>query len=88
MKRVSGFRLLHDIAQQLRENGFMDGDLQQLKKEAEEMMFVLEKQFTEKGIERKWKLSDMVVDIDLNTKKIQSMVPTDWERTKIKSQAR
>ncbi|HEU0050754.1 MAG TPA: hypothetical protein VFQ60_01720 [Patescibacteria group bacterium] len=74
---------MDDIGDRLREKGFTNEDLLRLKKEAEDLMRELEKKFASHGIERKWKLSDMIVDIDLESKIIRSMTPTDWERTKI-----
>ena len=37
------------------------------------------------GIIRKWKLKDMVLDVDFESKKVVGITPTDWERTKINS---
>ncbi len=84
MERVTGFRLLNSTVEELRAMGWSDEDLHRLKREATLVMAGLEAKFREKGIERPWKLADMVVDIDLQSKKIRSMTPTDWERTKIR----
>ena len=39
--------------------------------------------FEQSGVVRGWKLKDMVFQIDVENKKVISVVPTDWERTKI-----
>ncbi|MBP9747418.1 hypothetical protein KBD13_00590 [Patescibacteria group bacterium] len=85
MERIPGFRVINDIGQQLKELRYTDNDLHRLKQEAERLMREIEERFTREGIERTWKLSDMVVDIDPLTKTIRSMTPTDWERTKIRT---
>lgn len=85
MERVPGFRVINDIGQQLKDLGYTDNDLHRLKQEAERLMHELEERFAQEGIERTWKLSDMVIDIDPLTKTIRSMTPTDWERTKIRT---
>jgi hypothetical protein len=46
-------------------------------------MSELKTQFDTAGVVRSWKLKDMVFEVDVENKKIASMVPTDWERTRI-----
>ena len=65
--------------------GFSDPEIQDLKKEAEAKMHELAILFSEHGIERKWKLQDMIFEIDPTSKNISKITPTDWERTKIRS---
>lgn len=67
----------------LRENGYTDTDIGNLKQGAEDMMKRLEVQFLEAGISRGWKLKDMIFDLDLDTKTLKGLIPTDWERTTI-----
>lgn len=76
MERIPGLRWheLEDLG--LKNIGF-------LKLEAEQEMGKLEERFKELGIIRKWKLKDMVIQISPDTGHIISVVPTDWERTKV-----
>ena len=46
-------------------------------------MIELQQHFEEAGIIRSWKLKDMIFNIDIENKRINGIVPTDWERTKI-----
>ena len=83
MERIPGIRwserdsLVHD-------KGFSKKEAEDLMVQAERMMNDLKKKFDDAGIIRKWKLQDMVFQIDYENKKILSVVPTDWERTKTK----
>lgn len=84
MERVAGYRLIGDIATTLKDEGYTEDEIRALELRANSLMADLQRKFSEAGIERKWKLADMVVDIDLETRRIRSMVPVDWERTVIK----
>ena len=83
MERIPGIRwserdsLVHD-------KGFSKKEAEDLMVQAERMMNDLKKKFDDAGITRKWKLQDMVFQIDYENKKFLSVVPTDWERTKTK----
>lgn len=56
--------------------------LEKLRDQAEFLMLELKERFDRIGISRSWKLSDMILDID-SEMNIRSIVPTDWERTRI-----
>ncbi|MCW1948912.1 MAG: hypothetical protein KIH89_000465 [Candidatus Shapirobacteria bacterium] len=83
MERVPGIRWSEKDSLKLKENGYTDEDIATLMVEAEQRMNQLKAQFDEAGVIRGWKLKDMVFEVDIESKKITSMVPTDWERTKI-----
>ena len=83
MKKIPGIRWNEKDALWLRERGYSSEDIENLKRQAEEQMAELQRQFDEAGIVRGWKLKDMVFDIDVEGKKVRKITPTDWERTKI-----
>lgn len=87
MTRVLGTRWSEKESLQLKENGYSDDDIASLLTQAEEKMGELQQQFEAKGVMRSWKLKDMVFEIDVPNKRILSMTPTDWERTKIEKKA-
>jgi hypothetical protein len=82
-ERVKGMRGLEKEMRFLKENGFSDADMESIKIQAETMMKALKERYDAVGIARKWELKDMVFDVDLENKKIISLVPTDFEKTKI-----
>ncbi len=55
----------------------------QILDDAEREMGRLKKLFEKKGVQRTWKLKDMVFHIDFEKRKLKGLTPTDWERTKI-----
>lgn len=83
MEKVNGFRWTEKDAEALKEAGLTEEDKSSLLAEAEKLMSELEGRFSEVGLVRKWKLKDMIFDIDMETKTLRSITPTDWERTKI-----
>ena len=83
MERIPGLRWSEKNSLNLKERGYSDEDIATLVIEAEQKMNELKAQFDEAGVIRSWKLKDMVFQVDIENKKITSMVPTDWERTKI-----
>lgn len=83
MERIPGIRWSERDSLNLKENGYSDEDVTSLIAEAEQKMGELKIQFEKLGVIRGWKLKDMVFQIDVENKKIVSIVPTDWERTKI-----
>ena len=83
MEKIPGIRWSEKDALHLIERGYSNGDIENLKRQAEEQMAKLQRQFEEVGIMRGWKLKDMVFDIDVEGKKVRKITPTDWERTKI-----
>jgi len=86
MEKLKGISLenKNKLVEKLKEEyKFVDSDILKLESQAKKLMGELEERFTEAGIIRKWKLSDMVVEIDFENKIITKMTPVDWERTTI-----
>ncbi len=83
MERVAGIRWVNNDIRFLKDKGYTAEDLARLEAEANEMMLALSARYEAAGIIRKWKLRDMVFDIDIDQKKLRSMTPVDWERTKL-----
>jgi hypothetical protein len=83
MERIPGIRWSEVKNLNLRDKGYSDEDIDKLITEAEQKMNDLKNQFDAAGVIRGWKLKDMVFQVDVENKSIISIVPTDWERTKI-----
>ncbi len=83
MERIPGLRWSERVSLNLKEKGYSNEDITALTAEAEQKMNELKARFDEAGVVRGWKLKDMVFEIDVEKKKIVSIIPTDWERTKI-----
>ncbi len=83
MERVPGFRWADKDTLNLDQKGYSSDDIKSLYDQAEVMLRDLHSRFEEAGITRGWKLKDMIFNIDIENKKIISIVPVDWERTKL-----
>jgi len=83
MEKLAGVRWSERKSLKLEEKGYTAADMENLRRQAEAAMAELQQQFDQAGIIRGWKLKDMVFDIDFDNKKINKIIPTDWERTKI-----
>lgn len=84
MERVPGFRVNAQTVDLLKkEHGFSADDIKELGRQVEDIMEDLKIKFEKAGIIRKWDLKDMVLEIDLKNKRVTSVTPVDWERTKI-----
>jgi len=83
VERIPGLRWSERDSLNLKEKGYSEEDIASLTSEAEQIMRELKARFDEAGIIRGWKLKDMVFQVNVENKKIASVVPTDWERTKI-----
>jgi hypothetical protein len=83
MERIPGVRWPERDSLKLKENGYSEEDIMALMSDAEQKMNELKARFDAAGVIRGWKLKDMVFEVDVPNKKILSIVPTDWERTKI-----
>lgn len=57
--------------------------MQSILEQASEQLRQLQQQFEAVGVQRKWELKDMVLDIDMEHKNLRKIVPTDWERTRL-----
>ena len=83
MEKAQGISWYDKDAMHLKERGYTDEDIENLKRQAEERMITLQAKFEEAGIQRGWKLKDMIFDIDIENKTVRGVTPVDWERTKI-----
>ena len=85
MEKINGLRLVGSDLDYLRQRLSVE-EVCGLQQEAESKMEELRTEFLRCGIERKFKLSDMIFDIDFDNPdgpKITKVTPVDWERTKI-----
>jgi hypothetical protein len=95
-ERAKGFNLfeINKMIPELKAKGYTDDDLAELQKKALQQMDDLRKVFEEAGIYKDnsedhkdhWKIQDMIFDLDIENKQIRSIIPTDWEKTKIDEQ--
>jgi len=83
MEKVPGIGWYEKNALKLKEKGYSNEDIENLKRQAETIMRELQQRFEEAGIVRDWKLKDMIFILDIENKRIRAVVPIDWERTKI-----
>lgn len=83
MERIPGLRWSEKDSLIFAEKGNTHEDFTSLLSQAEEKMNELKVRFDGAGVIRKWELKDMVFQIDIENKKLISVVPTDWERTTI-----
>jgi hypothetical protein len=83
MEKVQGIGWHDKDKLHLKEKGYTDKDMENLKQQAEQQMLQLQVLFEEAGIKRGWKLKDMIFDLDIERKIIKKITPVDWERTKI-----
>lgn len=82
-KKVNGITRLDENTKNLQERGWSQSDILSIKNQAEEIMNKIKEQYDAVGIMRKWELKDMVCNIDFEKKSIISVIPTDFEKTKI-----
>jgi hypothetical protein len=83
MEKLKGINWWSKDKLGLKERGYSGSDIEDLKSQAEVLMDDMKNKFEQAGIERGWKLKDMVFDIDIENKKVSRITPVDWERTKI-----
>ena len=92
-ERAKGFSIfdLKKMIPELKAKGYSNEDLQGLQAKALEKMDALRETFEQFGIYKDrsedhkdhWKIQDMIFDIDFDNKEILSVIPTDWEKTKL-----
>lgn len=84
MERAKGMTTF-DVALEdgFQEWSYDEDDKQTLKRSAEQAMADLQARFEKAGIRRKWKLTDMVFEVDFSQRKVIGITPVDWERTEI-----
>lgn len=86
MEKIPGIRWSDKEQLQLEKNGYTTEDISNLKQQAQLLMEKIQNEFTLAGVNRSWKLKDMIFDLDMENKTIKAVTPTDWERTKIDEQ--
>ncbi len=85
-ERIAGFTVydIDHIREKFSQYGYTQEDEENLKNQVRMEMEALKNQLREQGIIReKWKLQDMVFEIDFEACKVTRVTPVDWERTKI-----
>lgn len=83
MERIHGVSWYDKKAFALKEKGYSDEEILQLYHQAEAVVDDLKRRFEEAGITREWVMKDMIFDVDLEQKRIQGMIPTDWSNVAI-----
>jgi len=86
MEKVPGIKCHERDFLELQQEGLSEEDIENIKKQAESLMNELKKAFDEAGIIRNWKLNDMILEIDKQSKVVTGIIPVDWERTKINTE--
>lgn len=82
MKRVEGLSW-YEALPILKERGFSEEEIDSLREEARIQMNQLKEQCKSLGIQRGWKLQDMIFDVDFEGRKLKRLIPVDWERTRM-----
>lgn len=82
-KKIPGIRWTEKGMKPIHESNLTDSDKKDLLSQTETLMQDLKVKFDGAGLIRTWKLKDMIADVDIENKKVRSLIPTDWERTKI-----
>jgi hypothetical protein len=83
MERIEGMRWDETLPGLLADGQRLTwvGGIDKLKEEAGPMMLKLQQDYEAVGLTRTWKLKDMIFDLDVENRKLNSVTPTDWERT-------
>lgn len=81
MEKVKG--LPWSELQRLQEKGWTQNELGTLLSNARERMEELAKRFEQYNIKRSWKLKDMVFEVDQENHRLNGLIPTDFERTRV-----
>jgi len=83
MKKVEGIRWTDEGMKPIHESNLTDEDKKNLLSEAEKMVADIAQKYERIGLHRKWKMKDMIFEVDIPNKKVLSVIPTDWEGTEI-----
>ncbi len=86
MTRIPGLGWNDKNAIFARVAGLSEEDIKELKHQVQAIMARLREQYERVGIYREWDLKDMILDVNLENKVVNSVTPTDWEKTKIDQQ--
>ena len=85
-ERVPGFTV-YDTAmldEKFRAHNYTEEDVAQLKEQVQREMESLKAKLEAEGIVReKWKIQDMIFEIDFAGRRVTKVTPVDWERTKL-----
>ena len=85
MENVEGIRWTDEGMKPIHEANLTEEEKKVMLTQAQELMDNLQERFDAIGLVRKWKLKDMIFDVDIPNRKVLGITPTDWERTKIDS---
>lgn len=83
MQKVSGLRWTDEGMKPIHNAGLSDDEKQDLLLQAQGLIDGIKEQYEKIGLYRNWKMKDMVFNVDIQNRKVLSVIPTDWERTKI-----
>ncbi|MCW1888526.1 MAG: hypothetical protein KIH67_003145 [Candidatus Moranbacteria bacterium] len=85
-ERVAGFTV-YDTAmldEKFAAHDYTKEDVEELKSQVQREMELLKNKLEAEGIVReKWKIQDMIFEIDFAERKVTKVTPVDWERTKL-----
>ncbi len=85
-ERVPGFTV-YDTAmldEKFGAHGYTKEDVEELKEQVKTEMESLKAKLEAEGIVReKWKIQDMIFEIDFEARRVTKVTPVDWERTKL-----
>lgn len=82
-EKAEGIKGFEKEMSSLKERGYSSDEINSIQEQAQKMTEKLKERYDAVGIMRKWELKDMVFDIDFEMKTIKSVIPTDFEKTKI-----
>lgn len=89
-EKISGvsYSDFENISIELKSKGYSDEDIKKLNQDAKDEMVKLREKFESAGIHKDfhkdhWKTKDMVFNVDIENHKIITVIPTDFEHTKI-----
>lgn len=80
MERIQGMRL-PELTQWMQ--SLSPGVVSSIQNQVAARVEQMKPQFERAGIQREWNMKDMVIDVDPHTYAVRSVIPTDWEKTKL-----
>lgn len=82
MEALPGTRWIKQTKRLLKkEHGYSDEDLAFISYQIQEKATEMEKIYAEQGVFRnRWKEQDMIIDLDVERKRVLGITPIDWER--------
>lgn len=82
MKKAPGLPWNERTIDMLKTQGYSLGDIAALESQIEKQVDDMKRQYAARAVYRPWKLNDMVVDIDIASKQVKAIMPTDWEKAR------